>query len=212
MSIDNTSIDIAAVLVTAASGIIALFTYLHGKYREKNDFLINVIKMLDDNANRNARRRWFNTVGLDDINKELCLNYMNALTDIKIKGYNEEEIAIYAKSNILESRYKTLSNFELASLYLNRYTPNRLVFWRRLESKLYKEVLLQMYVLDFLSIRKIINSDQNLKIDMERRFINLEKFFYKNKKYLDNKEKQYPDIKIPIKDVDGCKRNHSITL
>ena len=35
MSIDNTSIDIAAVLVTAASGIIALFTYLHGKYREK---------------------------------------------------------------------------------------------------------------------------------------------------------------------------------
>ena len=47
MSIDNTSIDIAAVLVTAASGIIALFTYLHGKYREKNDFLINVIKMLD---------------------------------------------------------------------------------------------------------------------------------------------------------------------
>ena len=74
---------------------------------------------------------------------------MNALTDIKIKGYNEEEIAIYAKSNILESRYKTLSNFELASLYLNRYTPNRLVFWRRLESKLDKEVLLQMYVLDF---------------------------------------------------------------
>ena len=69
-----------------------------------------------------------------------------------------------------------------------------------------------MYVLDFLSIRKIINSDQNLKVDMERRFINLEKFFYKNKKYLDNKEKQYPDIKIPIKDVDGCKRNHSITL
>jgi len=31
MSIDNTSIDIAAVLVTAASGIIALFTYLYGK-------------------------------------------------------------------------------------------------------------------------------------------------------------------------------------
>ena len=168
--------------------------------------------MLDDNANRNARRRWFNTDGLDDIDKELCLNYMNALTDIKIKGYNEEEIAIYAKSNILESRYKTLSNFELASLYLNRYTPNRIVFWRRLKSKLDKEVLLQMYILDFLSIRKIINSDQNLKLDMERRFINLEKFFNKNKKYLDDKEKQYTDIKLPIKDVDGCKRNSSITL
>ena len=128
MSIDNTSIDIAAVLVTAASGIIALFTYLHSKYREKNEFLINIIKMLDDNANRNARRRWFNTEGLDDINKEICLNYMNALPEIKMKGYNEQEIAIYAKSNILESRYKTLSNFELASLYLNRYTPNRLIF------------------------------------------------------------------------------------
>ena len=212
MSIDNTSIDIAAVLVTAASGIIALFTYLHGKYREKNDFLINIIKMLDDNANRNARRRWFNTDGLDDINKEICLNYMNALAEIKMKGYNEEEIAIYAKSNILESRYKTLSNFELASLYLNRYTPNRLIFWRRLKSKLDKEVLLQMYILDFLSIHKIINSNQNLKVDIERRFMNLEKFFNKNQKYLDDKEKQYTDIKLPIKDVEECKKNKSFTL
>ena len=53
-----------------------------------------------------------------------------------------------------------------------------------------------MYILDFLSVRKIINSNQNLILDMERRFINLEKFFNKNKKYLDNKEKQYTDIKL----------------
>lgn len=42
---DNISIDIAVVVVTAASVIIALFTYLHGKNREKNDFLINIIRI-----------------------------------------------------------------------------------------------------------------------------------------------------------------------
>ena len=63
-----------------------------------------------------------------------------------------------------------------------------------------------MYILDFLSVRKIINSDQNLKLDMERRFINLEKFFNKNKNILMIRRNIYTDIKLPIKDVDGCKR------
>ena len=60
-----------------------------------------------------------------------------------------------------------------------------------------------MYIVDFLSIRKIINSDQNLKVDVERRFMNIQKFFTKT--ILDNKEKHYTDIKLPIKDIDECK-------
>lgn len=83
--------SISAVVVGTVSGIIALFAYLHGKNREKNDFLINIIKMLDDNADRNARRRWFNTYGLkDDRDREICLDYMNALTEVKKRTNNED--------------------------------------------------------------------------------------------------------------------------
>jgi hypothetical protein len=42
--------------------------------------------------------------------------------------------------------------------------------------------------------------------------MNLEKFFNKNKKYLDDKEKEYTDINLPIKDVEECKKNNSFTL
>lgn len=211
MSVDNPSIiDIGTLIVIAFVGavaaVIAFLTYLQGKYREKNDFLINIIRILDDNANRNARRRWFNTYGLkNDTAKEVCLDHMNALTEARSKGYSEEDITIYAKSNILESQYKTLSNFDLASLFINRYTLNKLIFWSNSKSKLDKDVLLQMYILDFLSIRKIRESDQDLKEDMKKRFINLEKFFDENTEYLNDKENQYPSITLPIKDIDECK-------
>jgi hypothetical protein len=62
MSVDNPSIiDIGTLIVTAFVGavaaVIAFLTYLQGKYREKNDFLINIIRMLDDNANRNDKEK-----------------------------------------------------------------------------------------------------------------------------------------------------------
>lgn len=206
MSMDNPPIiAIATLIVTAFVGIIAaviaFLTYLHNKNKEENNFRINIIRMLDDNANRNARRRWFNTYGLDDTSKEVGLNHMNALTTVN--DFSEEAITIYAKSNILESRYKTLSNFELASIYVNRYFSHKLTLWRNY--KLNKDILLQMYILDFLSIRKIRDSEPSLKADMEKRFINLEKFFKENNEYLNDKEqKKYPGVKLPMKDVEEC--------
>ena len=67
MPIDNTPIDIAAVLSLQHYSLIYM-----ANIEKKMTFLVNVIKMLDDNANRNARRRWFNTDGLKtDIDKEI---------------------------------------------------------------------------------------------------------------------------------------------
>lgn len=65
--------------------------------------------MLDDIANRYAWRWCFNTEGLYDIDKELCLNYMNVLTDIKLKAIMKRR-SQFMLSNILDSHYITLSN------------------------------------------------------------------------------------------------------
>lgn len=62
-----------------------------------------------------------------------------------------------------------------------------------------------MYVLNFLSTRKIRDSDKTLKDDMIKRFINLEKFFNENEQYFKDKEGHYSDVTFPIKDVEKVK-------
>jgi hypothetical protein len=106
--------------------------------------------MLNDNANRNARRRWFNTHDLNPKEKEKCLKHMNAL-----RGVSLTDISTYIESILKESRYKTLTNFELAAYYIQSYTINEFDNeWDR-KHRLENEILFQTYKLDFLKIYKI---------------------------------------------------------
>lgn len=196
--------DIGTIVVGIGSVVVALLVFRDGRIREKDIFLNDIIKLLDDNANRNARRRWFNTYLLRPEEQEECLRQMNALRDVK-----EVDIPNFIRSNIIESAYKTLSNFDLVSIFIDRYIPNKFFYKFRRDKKLDKNALLKMYILDFLSIREIsLNkeyelSNQKFSMIMER-YPHLNSFLKKDK-YLCKKKEQCAIKDFPIRDVD-CKR------
>jgi hypothetical protein len=95
-----------AAVATAAGALVTLITYIYKKKQDKLNGLMEVLKLLNDNSHRNARRRVIRLYGLDENQK------LNLLHDMGAIDKNKSNAKILASNNQTESENIVKGDFE----------------------------------------------------------------------------------------------------